>query len=92
MSTCIDWSSVSAHAAGKTISPSYYESKSPAALMPGHIVHIDIIPFTEMCVGGIQCHLLCYDEFSIHLQSFPIKTKSNTDIILVFAIIIAFHK
>ena len=39
--------------AGKTKSPSYYESKSPAALMPGHIVHIDIIPSIEMCIGGI---------------------------------------
>ena len=61
--------------AGKTKSPSYYESKSPAALMPGHIVHIDIIPFTEMCIGGIRYHLHCCDEFSTQL--FPMKTKSN---------------
>jgi len=60
--------------------------------MPGHIVHIDIIPFTEMCVGGVQYHLLCCDEFFTHLQSFPMKTKSNNDIISVFTTMIAFYK
>jgi hypothetical protein len=56
--------------AGKTRSPSYHESRSPSALMPGHIVHVDIVPFTEMCLGGIQYHLVCCDEFSTYLQSF----------------------
>ena len=37
--------------AGKTICTSFEESKSPAALMTGHTVHVDIIPFTDMCVG-----------------------------------------
>ena len=45
-----------------------------------------------MCIGGIQYHLLCCDEFSTHLQSFPMKTKSNNDIILVFTTMIAFYK
>ena len=60
--------------------------------MLGHIVHINIIPFTEMCVGGIQYHLLCCDEFSTNLQSFPRKTKSHTDVILGFTTMIAFYK
>ena len=60
--------------------------------MPGHIVHVDIIPFTEMCLGGIQYHLLCCDEFSTYLQSFPMKSKSNHDIILAFTLMIAFFQ
>ena len=55
-------------------------------------IHIDIIPVTEMCIGGIQYHLLCCDDFSTHLQSFPVKTKSNTDIIYVFTTMIAIFK
>ena len=61
-------------------------------MIPGYVVHRDIILFTEMCLGGIQCHLLCCDEFSTHLQSFPIKTKSNNDKILVFKTMIAFYR
>ena len=45
-----------------------------------------------MCIGGIQHHLLCCDEFSTHLQSFPMNTKSNNDIILAFTLLIAFYK
>ena len=45
-----------------------------------------------MYIGGIQHHLLCCDEFSTQLQSFPMKTKSNNDIILAFILIIAFYK
>jgi len=78
--------------AGKTRSPTYHESRSPSALMPGHIVHVDIIPFTAMCLGGIQYHLLCCDEFSTYLQSFPMKSKSNHDIILAFTLTIAFFQ
>ena len=60
--------------------------------MTGHIVHVDLRPFTEMCIGGIQHHLLCCDEFSTHLQSFPMRTESNNDIILAFTLMIAIYK
>ena len=53
---------------------------------------MDLIPFTEMYIGGIQHHLLCCDEFSTHLQSFPIKIKSNNDIILAFTLLIDSYK
>ena len=78
--------------AGKTISPSYKESLSPPALMPGHVVHVDLIPFTEICLGGIQYHLLVCDEFSTYLHSIAMKTKSNSDIILSFTTMISYFK
>ena len=77
---------------GSSESPTRLESKSPSVLIPGHIVNVDLIPFTEMCIGGIQHHLLCCDELSTHLQSFPMKTKSNNHIILAFTLMIAFYK
>jgi hypothetical protein len=78
--------------AGKTISPSYKESLSPPALMPGHVVHVDLIPFTEICLGGIQYHLLFCDEFSTYLHSIAMKSKSNSDIILSFTAMISYFK
>ena len=78
--------------AGKTISPSYKDSMAPPALMPGHVVHVDLIPFTEICLGGIQYHMLICDEFSTYLYSIPMKTKSNSDIIITFTTMIAYFK
>ena len=78
--------------AGKTISPSYKDSMSSPALMPGHVVHVDLIPFTEICLGGIQHHMLICDEFSTYLYSIPMKTKSNSDIITAFTTLIAYFK
>jgi len=65
--------------------------------MPEYIIHIDIIAFTDICEGSIQYHLLyftllCCDEFSTHLPSFPMRTKSNNDIILAFTLMISFYK
>ena len=74
------------------LSTSYHKSRSPLALIPGHIEHVDIIPLTEMCLGGIQYHLLCCDEFSTYLQSFPMKSKINHDVILTFTFMIAFFQ
>ena len=57
-------------------------------------LHGDIITFrrnTEICLGRIQYHSLCY-EFSSYLQSFPMKSKSNNDIILAFTLMIAFFQ
>ena len=78
--------------AGKTISPSYKESLSPTALMPGSIVHIDLIPFPEICLGGIQYHMLICDEFSTYLHSFAMKTKSNSDIIVALTSMVSYFK
>jgi len=78
--------------AGKTISPSYKDSMSSPALMPGHVVHVDLIPFTEICLGGIQHHMLICDEFSTYLYSIPMKTKSKSDIITAFTTLIAYFK
>ena len=78
--------------AGKTISPSYKESLSPTALMPGSIVHIDLIPFPEICLGGIQYHMLICDEFSTYLHSFAMKTKSNSDIIVALTSLVSYFK
>ena len=78
--------------AGKTISPSYTTSFSPPALMPGQIVHVDLIPFPEICLGGIQYHLLACDEFSTYVHSFAMKTKSNIDIIVAFTSLVSYFK
>ena len=78
--------------AGTIISPSYKESLSPTALMPGSIVHIDLIPFPETCLGGIQYHMLMCDEFSTYLHSFAMKTKSNSDIIVVLTSMVSYFK
>ena len=45
--------------AGKTIS----HSLSPTAMMPGSIVHVDLIPFHEICLGEIQYHMLIVMSF-----------------------------
>jgi len=55
--------------------------------MPERIAHA---PFTDICIGGIEHHLLCCDDFSTHLQSFPLK--SNNDTILAVTLTIAFYK
>ena len=57
--------------------------------MPGHVVHVDLIPFTEICLGGIQYHMLICDDFSTYLYSIPMKTKS---IIIEFTTMIAYFK
>ena len=56
--------------AGKTISPSYKDSMSSPALMPGHVVHVDLIPFTEICLGvyNIIC-LYVMSSLPICIQS-----------------------
>jgi hypothetical protein len=78
--------------AGKTISPSYKESLSPPAMMPGSIVHEDLIPFPEICLGGVQYHMLICDEFSTYLHSIAMKTKSNSDIILALTSLVSYFK
>jgi len=78
--------------AGKTISPSYKESLSPPAMMPGSIVHVDLIPFPEICLGGIQYHMLVCDEFSTYLYSIAMKTKNNSDIILALTSLVSYFK
>ena len=55
--------------AGKTISPSYKESLSPLVMTSGSIVHVDLIPLTEICLGDMQYDMLVCDEFSIYLNS-----------------------
>jgi hypothetical protein len=60
--------------------------------MTGHVVHVDLIPFTEICLGGVQHHMLICDEFSTYLYSIPMKTKSNSDIITAFTTLIAYFK
>jgi len=61
--------------AGKTKSPSFSESKNPSSLMPGHTVYVDLIPFTEMCIGGIQHHLLCLRRVFHSLAIVPYENK-----------------
>jgi hypothetical protein len=78
--------------AGKTISPSYKESLSPPAMIPGSIVHVDLIPFPEICSGGIQYHMLICDEFSTYFHSISMKTKNNSDIVLAFTILVSYFK
>ena len=78
--------------AGKMFSPSYTMSLSPLALMPGHIVHVDLIPFPEICLGDIQYHMLAFDEFSAYVHSFAMKTKSNIDIIVAFTSLVSYFK
>ena len=65
---------------------------APPALMPGYVVHVDLIPFTEICLGGIQYHMLICDEFSTYFYSIPMKTKSNSDLITAFTTMIAYFK
>jgi len=60
--------------------------------MPGSIVHIDLIPFPEICLGGIQYHMLICDEFSTYLHSFAMKTKSNSDIIVALTSMVSYFK
>jgi len=78
--------------AGKTISLFYTTSLSPSALIHGHIFHVDIINFPEICPGGIQYHMLACDEFSTHVHSFAMKTKSNIDIIVAFTSLVSYFK
>jgi hypothetical protein len=60
--------------------------------MPGHVVHVDLIPFTEICLGGVQYHLLFCDELSTYLHYIAMKTKRNLDIILSFTAMISYFK
>ena len=54
-------------------------------------VHIDLTPFPEIyCLGGIQYHMLICDEFSTHLHSFAMKTKSNSDIIIALTSLVSY--
>ena len=55
--------------AGKTISPAYKESLSSPAMMPSSIVHVDLIPFPEICLGGIHIYIYIYN-FSTYLVGF----------------------
>ena len=65
---------------------------APPTLMTGHVVHVDLVPFTEIYLGGIQYRMLICDEFSTYLNYVPVKTKSNSDIITAFTTIIAYFK
>jgi len=78
--------------AGKMMSPSYTTSLSPPALMPDHIVHVDQIPFPEICLGDIQYHLLACDEFSTYVHSFAMNNKRIIDIIVAFNSLVSYFK
>jgi len=62
------------------------------AFMLGHVVHVDLIPFTEICLGGIQYYMLICDKSSTYLYSIPMKTKRNFCIIIAFTTMIAYFK
>jgi len=55
---------------------------SSLTLMPGHVVHVDLIPHLLKYVWGIQHHVYICDEFSTYfiicIQS--MKSISNSDV------------
>ena len=61
--------------AGNTISPSYKESLSTPAMIPGSIVYVDLIPFPKYVWEGIQYHMLVCDEFSLTCIQWQCKRK-----------------
>ena len=58
--------------------------------MPGIIVHINLTPFPEICLGGIQYHMVVCDEFSKYFHSFAMTTKSNSDIIVALITLLSY--
>jgi len=61
-------------------------------MIPGSIVHMDLIPIPEICLGGIQYHMLVCDEFSTYLHSMAMKTKNNSDIISALISLASYFK
>ena len=73
--------------------PVLYDVVIPAsAYARSYRPEVDLFPFPEICLRGIQYHLLVCDEFSTYVHSFSMKTKSNLDIIVALILLVSHFK
>ncbi len=78
--------------AGKVRVKSYKPSQNAPAEFVGHIVHVDLVPFSIQTIGGNNYHLLTFDEFSGYLQAIGLKDKMSTTLEHTFDELMSHYK